>query len=228
MFSGPTVPNVFGLGAVTPLLQREDGSFVGTYTDASLQTDMVAFNSSGSILWTVPNETPQIATADGGVIGRSGTTYDQSGNATGQGILNGNTLPGWLGNVLGTAYSAQGNAVVQVVGPYTSYATTFAAFAGGNESSNLTAINQSLSGIPPSSAEQLPDLSSAACKIPRPVCGNINAIELLTPVSPDTIFQTMIQTFAPNLPDAQPKNTIQTFTNAFGGVPINVTGPGKK
>ena len=32
----------------------------------------------------MPNETPQIATADGGVIGQSGITYDQSGNATGQ------------------------------------------------------------------------------------------------------------------------------------------------
>ncbi len=96
--------------------------------------------------------------------------------------------------------------------------------AGGHWS---TWIIQSLSGITPGSAEQLPDLSAPACKIPRPVCGNITAIELLTSASPDSIFQTMIQTFAPNLPNAQPKNTIQTFTNANGSVPINVTQPGQ-
>ncbi len=45
---------------------------------------MIAFTSFGSTLWTVPNDTPQIATADGGVIGASGTTYDQNGKANGQ------------------------------------------------------------------------------------------------------------------------------------------------
>ena len=45
---------------------------------------MVAFTAAGSMLWTVPNDTPQIATQGGGVIGASGTTYDQNGNVTGQ------------------------------------------------------------------------------------------------------------------------------------------------
>jgi hypothetical protein len=45
---------------------------------------MVAFDASGNVRWVVPNDQPQIATADGGVIGQSGTTYDQNGNATGQ------------------------------------------------------------------------------------------------------------------------------------------------
>jgi hypothetical protein len=47
-------------------------------------TNMVAFDTSGNVRWAVPNDTPMIATADCGVIGQAGNTYDQSGNATGQ------------------------------------------------------------------------------------------------------------------------------------------------
>ena len=42
------------------------------------------FDQSGGLLWSVPNDQPQIATDDNGVIGQSGITYDQNGNATGQ------------------------------------------------------------------------------------------------------------------------------------------------
>ena len=65
---------------INPVLQREDGSFVGSWNGNT----MVAFTAGGTLLWVVPNEAPQIATADGGVIGQSGTTYDQNGSATGQ------------------------------------------------------------------------------------------------------------------------------------------------
>jgi hypothetical protein len=40
---------------------------------------MVAFDQSGSVRWSVPNDYPQIATADGGLIGGSGVTYDNNG-----------------------------------------------------------------------------------------------------------------------------------------------------
>jgi hypothetical protein len=74
-------------GAVTPVLQRQDGTFVGEVYDPNVpnQWDTVAFDQSGNPLWTVPNDQPQFATADGGVKGQSGITYDQNGNATGQG-----------------------------------------------------------------------------------------------------------------------------------------------
>ena len=62
-----------------PLLQAQDGSFYGTDSDG-----MIKFDQSGNIQWSVPGDSPQIATADDGVIGASGTTYDSSGNATGQ------------------------------------------------------------------------------------------------------------------------------------------------
>jgi len=45
---------------------------------------MVGFTASGGLLFNIPNDTPQIATADNGVIGASGTTYDQNGNVDGQ------------------------------------------------------------------------------------------------------------------------------------------------
>ena len=56
--SAPPVP---GGGQVVPVLQAQDGSFVGTAGG-----NMVAFNATGTVRWIVPNETPQIATADGG------------------------------------------------------------------------------------------------------------------------------------------------------------------
>jgi len=63
---------------VQPVLQAQDGSFYGTDSDG-----MIKFDRSGNIQWSVPNDSPQIATADGGVIGASGITYDNNGRATG-------------------------------------------------------------------------------------------------------------------------------------------------
>jgi hypothetical protein len=64
-----------------PVLQRQDGTFVGTawigeYYDEWFQMtkSMAAFDAGGNVLWSVANEQPMIATEDGGVIGRSGTT----------------------------------------------------------------------------------------------------------------------------------------------------------
>src|SRR5258708_1270405 len=79
--------------AVIPVLQLQDGSFVGfTFTGPVT----VAFGASGNVKWTAPGNFAQMATADGGIIGASGTTYDTNGNATGQLA----TLPteSWLGN----------------------------------------------------------------------------------------------------------------------------------
>ena len=71
---------------IVPVLQAQDGSFVGTVTDNQNNQYMVAFDASGNVRWTVPNETPQVATADGGVIGASGITYASGGNATGSAL----------------------------------------------------------------------------------------------------------------------------------------------
>ena len=76
-------------GPIVPLLQAQDGSFFGTVGTGPqpgqvTQTNMIAFNSSGNLNWTVPGDSPQIATTDGGLIGSSGMSYDNNGKATGQ------------------------------------------------------------------------------------------------------------------------------------------------
>ena len=64
---------------LTPVLQARDGTFFGTDGNGN----MVRFDQTGNIMWSVGGS-PQIATADGGVLGISGTTYDSNGHATGQ------------------------------------------------------------------------------------------------------------------------------------------------
>ena len=133
--AGPTVPGQTDL--VTPVLQAQDGSFVGSVpvpgpAPTYSQTNMVAFDATGNVRWVVPNETPQIATADGGFIGQSGTTYNQNGQATGQ-IAN---LPtySWLGN----AYQI-GFALYQVQANPLLYAVGFWEFEQANQSRSKTA-----------------------------------------------------------------------------------------
>jgi hypothetical protein len=83
---------------------------------------MVAFDQTGAVRWTVANEEPQIATADGGVIGKSGIRYDQGGNVTGQMA----SLPtySWLG------YAYQIGTVDQIAQSAIDFALSFAAFQG--------------------------------------------------------------------------------------------------
>ena len=223
--NAPSVPGQPVLGTaspVLPVLQAEDGSFVGSY-----QTNMIAFDQAGNVRWMVPNEYPLLAAPDGGVIGQSGVSYDQNGNGTGLTPLNAGVSPGWLSSVLGTVYSEYSGATESVSTQIVGAASTFFALIGGNASHNNTAISQSLSGAPNGSAHQTPNLSTPACKLnarPLPVCGNLTAIELLTGQSVDSIFQTLVQTFAPVAPNAAPRNSIQTFTTPSGG-PINVSPP---
>jgi hypothetical protein len=131
---------------VVPVLQAQDGSFVGTTWIPGgnfMQLCMVAFDELGTVRWIVPGYGPKIATADGGVIaqayksGESGgffgpaVTFDQNGSATGQMDL---PTYSWVWN----AY--QVGSVDQVVAATTSFfATTFWAFQGGNMSNNNTA-----------------------------------------------------------------------------------------
>ncbi len=61
---------------LTPVLQAQDGAFYGTNTTGN----MVKFDKSGTVKWSVPGDSPQLATPDGGVIDVSGVTYDSNGN----------------------------------------------------------------------------------------------------------------------------------------------------
>jgi hypothetical protein len=78
LVGAPGVPGQ--LMGLQPALQAQDGSFVGTaYVGEEWSPYMVDFDAGGNTHWIVPNDYPQIATADGGVIGQSGTTYDATG-----------------------------------------------------------------------------------------------------------------------------------------------------
>ena len=127
--NGPMTP---GQQAVTPVLQLQDGSFVGS------AGDMVAFDATGNVRWTVPGYQPQIATADGGVIATdpntgSAVTFDQNGNATGQLC----SLPtySWPGYV----YQSSG-VLAQIRRPMIDFGLSFAQFQGGSPSNSRTYI----------------------------------------------------------------------------------------
>jgi hypothetical protein len=132
LLNQPQVP-ICGNGGVRPVLQAQDGSFVGTYNTSS-GTNMVAFDTSGNIRWTVPNEQPQIATDDGGVIGQSGIAYDANGNAVGQ---IGTATQSWFG------HTYQIGSVERIFAPVLSVAQTLWAIVGGNPSGNGTAPSTS-------------------------------------------------------------------------------------
>ena len=117
--------------SVAPVLQLQDGSFVGTTPDGP----MVAFDTTGGVRWTA-NDYPLIATADGGVIGQSGIVYDQNGSATGQ-IPNMPTYS-WPGN----SYQSLG-ALESIVAPLVfEDGASFWPALGGNPSGNGTAVVQ--------------------------------------------------------------------------------------
>jgi hypothetical protein len=133
LLSPPQLP---GGGLVDPVLQAQDGSFVGT-TCLGCPVgygNIISFDAGGNVRWIVPNDTPQIATADGGVIGQSGITYDQAGNATGM-IANMPTYS-WTGS----AYLD--GPTTQVLAPPLYLALGFWSLFGGNNSGTGAAVNQ--------------------------------------------------------------------------------------
>jgi hypothetical protein len=69
-----------GNHAVQLDLQLEDGSFVGTQSDATYtNTTMMAFTATGATKWMIPGYEPQQTAAAGGLIAMSGAgTYELS------------------------------------------------------------------------------------------------------------------------------------------------------
>jgi hypothetical protein len=137
VISGPLVAGQ--TGPVGPMLQAQDGSFVGTATTNTGARYMIAFDASGNVRWSVPNESPQIATADGGVIGQSGITYDQNGNAVGQ-------IPSRFQSWRGYTYEI--GSVNQILAPTISRTVLPIAFAAVVPPPTLTQINQAKGYMP--------------------------------------------------------------------------------
>jgi len=141
--SAPVVFSSDGeVDAVQPVLQAQDGSFVGTVVvgyDANNNplTDMADFDQTGAVRWTVPgNYQPQIATADGGLIATdpsgSAYTFDQNGNVTG--VLTASVTESWTGSTY------QQGSVEQILTNLINNAVSWWPFAGGNASGNGTAV----------------------------------------------------------------------------------------
>ena len=114
---------------VQPVLQAQDGSFYGT-TYAGGAGGMVKFDRSGNIQWSVPGDSPRIATVDGGVVGASGITYDNNGRATGQVGL---PVQSWTANTY--QYGSVEDTLAIPAAPAT---PPYSSFAGVNQSLNLT------------------------------------------------------------------------------------------
>jgi hypothetical protein len=135
LVSAPQDPSSVENG-IKPVLQAQDGSFVGEVPlPDSYYYDMVAFDATGKVRWIVPNEQPHIATADGGVIGASGITYDANGNATGQMNLYTQSWRGIEYSGQGAVQSVEGSLILEDD-------ASFWPTAGGNPSGNGTAFVQ--------------------------------------------------------------------------------------
>jgi hypothetical protein len=130
-----------GTGIIDPVLQAQDGSYIGMVYTGPNALNLVAFDASGNVRWMVPgNYWPQIATADGGVIATdqdtgAAVTFDQNGNATGQLPSGGNGVPNWAGQLY-----AAGSSGVQLEAAWMSFGAGFASMAGGNPSGNGTSV----------------------------------------------------------------------------------------
>ena len=125
-------------GPVQPVLQRADGTYIGTLLSPQ-GAAMIAFDQSGNLQWSTPgNYQPQIATADGGVTATtfsgSAVTFDQNGNATGELA----SLPtySWTGN----AYML--GSLDMVAASILHVGDSFWAFSQGNASSTATAAKE--------------------------------------------------------------------------------------
>lgn len=111
-----------------PVLQAQDGSFVGTTQTTDAGWLMIAFEPSGSVRWMVPigYDVPETALANGSVVMQSGLVYDENGVAIGYSDITYPTVDGWLSSILGQRYLQWGGAMA-VQGPNTQYADSFAA-----------------------------------------------------------------------------------------------------
>jgi hypothetical protein len=120
-----------------PVLQLADGSYVGTTFSNISGISMMAFDATGNVRWIVPGDSPHIATADGVIIGSSGTTYDANGIATGQ--LSPLPIYSWTG----VTYESGAGTVESFMALLLSLQQgTYCPIGGCNPSGNFTAVNQ--------------------------------------------------------------------------------------
>jgi len=136
---------------VVPILQAQDGTFFGTVGTGPqpgqvTQLNMISFSSSsGRVFFSIPNDSPKIATADGGVIGTSGISYDSNGNVTAQ--------AGSLPTLSWTQNAYTDGPVNQVATNIVNVANSFTGIADGNASGNGTATQPAAPDVQQSIAQ---------------------------------------------------------------------------
>ncbi len=145
--TGTSVSVMPGPG-LTPMLQVEDGSFVGAGWDADGVQYMAAFDQTGNVHWTVSGDWPQMATDDDGVIAQSGAIYNRYGTFVRQ--LPSSPIQSWTGGLY------RYGSVERIAGTPFGLAATFWAFAGANASGNQAA------------SQPLPDRLKATYDIVKP------------------------------------------------------------
>ena len=130
--SAPEAPG--NTGMVKPVLQAQDGSFVGVteHWDTG-SNDMVAFDLNANVRWIVPNEVPKMATEDGDVITETGVVYDQHGAVKGE--VDGSLIQSW------TALQYRVGSTDSLVPNPRYLALGFWMLAGANQSGSTTAIH---------------------------------------------------------------------------------------
>lgn len=136
--AGVAAPAVLTGQSFQPVLQREDGSYVGNDSYGN----MVAFDTSGNVKWSVPNYLPELLTDDGGVAAQSydgltSATFDANGNVTGQAAIF--AAYSWTGE----SYAVSAGMASQIApGTIILDEGSLWAEAGGNPSDNGTATAQ--------------------------------------------------------------------------------------
>jgi len=146
--TGTSVSNVSAsqVGGVVPILQAQDGSFIGTSTTvgqngSGFTNNIVSFDKTGKVRWVVANDQPQTATVyytptvSLGVIGTSGTQYSQTGKNLGK-VVGGTPTQTWTGSryQISPAQTLQ-----KIAGPPIAQATPpFWSDAQANQSGNST------------------------------------------------------------------------------------------
>jgi len=218
---------------VQPILQRQDGNFVGTVgigpqPGQVTQTNMIAFTTSGAPLLNLSNVTPQIATSDNGVIGSPSpgqyVQFDQFGNVISQ-LPCQNPVVSWTNNVY------QMDPIIQVscnppvpspAAPISPASPRYSNFSGTNPSANSTSAicgNDSDKLV----AEYKPNPAYNA--IFTPVCTQFTSSSIYSNPNANFSFYILNQDDQPNKYNDYPDygillpsltNGLQNFQQAYG------------
>lgn len=139
---------------VLPVLQLADGSYIGSL-NGTAGNAMMAFDAAGNVRWTTPGYSPQMATADGGIIATGSSVYDPASGTYLPGPVStfdaNGTATGQLANFPTFSWKAayQLGSTEEVVPSFdlANIALTFAATPGGNLTGNGFSLRNHTFGI---------------------------------------------------------------------------------